>query len=195
MNNTNVEIKARCESPQRVRDVLRRRGASFSGEDRQVDTYFESKTGRLKLREGAIENSLIYYERDDQAGPKVSRITRFDTGKSGDQLKQVLTSALRVVTVVDKRREIYFDRNVKIHIDVVDGLGSFVEIEAIDSDGSLDVLDLEAQCRELMDAFEIQSTDLLNHSYSDMVRGRGQSFRAPRSDSGTASGRALKRAS
>jgi predicted adenylyl cyclase CyaB len=168
MNHINVEIKARCESVDRVRDVLKKRRADYRGEDRQIDTYFRTPTGRLKLREGSIENGLIHYERDNQSGPKVSRVTRYETDHSGQTLKEVLTRALGVITVVDKRREIYYIENVKIHIDTVRGLGSFVEIEAIGGDSVSDERELEMQCREYMRAFQIEDGDLIKVSYSDM---------------------------
>src|ERR1700754_1751811 len=71
MSFTNVEIKARCADPLPIRQYLLA-NALFSGVDEQTDTYFNVKNGRLKLREGNIENNLIYYERDNQAGPKNS---------------------------------------------------------------------------------------------------------------------------
>ena len=79
MRVINVEIKARCADPEQVRAVLRQRNASFAGLDRQVDTYFRAPQGRLKLREGNIENALIYYHRPNQAGPKTSDVLLHQT--------------------------------------------------------------------------------------------------------------------
>ncbi len=64
----NVEIKARCDDPEALLQRLQRLGAVLEGVDRQVDTYFHAATGRLKLRSGNIENSLIHYVRQDSAG-------------------------------------------------------------------------------------------------------------------------------
>ena len=66
----NVEIKARCTNPEFIRQYLKNYPASFKGIDEQTDTYFQSPEGRLKLREGNIENNLIYYKRVNSAGPK-----------------------------------------------------------------------------------------------------------------------------
>ena len=63
MRAINIEIKARCADPERVRAVLGERDARFAGVDQQVDTYFHVPQGRLKLREGKIENALIYFLR------------------------------------------------------------------------------------------------------------------------------------
>ncbi|MCI5058575.1 MAG: adenylate cyclase, partial [Flavobacteriales bacterium] len=68
----NVEIKARCKNPDEIRSILRSLNATFIGKDHQVDTYYECSTGRLKLREGNIENALIYYNRPDDPNPKLS---------------------------------------------------------------------------------------------------------------------------
>ena len=84
MGHLNVEIKARRSDAERVRAILRELGADYRGTDRQTDTYFEAATGRLKLREGDIENSLIYYERADEAGPKQSKVSLY-TVEGGSQ--------------------------------------------------------------------------------------------------------------
>ena len=72
MPHLNVEIKAICNDPSFVRNYLVDHGAIFKGMDEQTDTYFNVKAGRLKLREGNIENNLIFYNRTNQAGPKSS---------------------------------------------------------------------------------------------------------------------------
>ena len=177
MQHVNVEVKATCADPEAVRQVLRRHGADFRGTDRQVDTYFPVPAGRLKLREGNIENRLIYYERGDQPGPRRADVLLLDTAP-GSPIKDILTRALGVRVVVDKRREIYFIDNVKFHIDVVEGLGSFVEIEAQSApdETAPDLPErLGAQCRAWMDELALRPEDLLTPSYSDMlVQPRGQ---------------------
>ena len=145
----NVEIKARCANLDTVRSLLQSKCADAKGTDHQVDTYFRVPSGRLKLREGNIENALIHYERADSEGPKASRITLHRT-EPGSSLKEVLTNALGVLAVVDKRREIFFLENVKFHLDTVEGLGTFVEIEAIDRDGTIGRERLQAQCEQYL---------------------------------------------
>ena len=164
----NVEIKARATDHRFVRRILEERMARRVGEDRQTDTYFNVPEGRLKLREGNIENTLIFYRRTNMAGPKKSEVLLYRVDPDPD-LKEVLTASLGVKVVVAKRREIWFDGNVKIHLDDVDGLGLFLEIEAIDSDGSRDEAELTMQCRHFMDLFEISEQDLIEISYSDLL--------------------------
>ncbi len=164
----NVEIKAEGVDPVRVRSTLREQGAREVGTDRQVDTYFNVERGRLKLREGNIENYLIYYERADQPGPKQADIYLYETEPDA-KLKSLLEAALGVRVVVEKTREIYFVENVKFHIDEVEGLGSYMEIEAIDRDGEIGVEQLRKQCESFLQMFDIREDQLVASSYSDLL--------------------------
>jgi predicted adenylyl cyclase CyaB len=164
-----IEIKARCANPQAIRELLRARNADFRGSDRQIDTYFRVPRGRLKLREGQVENCLVYYEREDQTGPKHSDVTLFPVTPKGT-LKEILTRALGVLVVVEKQREIYFIENVKFHLDTVKDLGNFVEIEAIDAEGTIGKERLLARCQTFLDLFQIAPVDLIALSYSDLLR-------------------------
>lgn len=164
----NIEIKARCEHQGIIRELLQERNADFRGTDRQIDTYYQVANGRLKLRQGSIENNLIHYQRPDQAGPKASQVHLYHPGKS-EELNALLKAALGVKVVVDKQREIYFLKNVKFHLDTVKELGTFVEIEAIDKDGTIGADRLYEQCQYYLELFRIQEKDLLQNSYSDML--------------------------
>lgn len=169
MSYLNVEIKARCADSTLMRNYLLQHGAAFKGIDAQTDTYFNVANGRLKLREGNIENNLIWYERNNQAGPKNSsfKLVKIEDAAG---LKQALIAACGIKVVVQKRREIYFIGNVKFHIDEVPGLGHFAEIEA----GNLQAPELSAeklneQCEFYMRELGIKDADLLESSYSDML--------------------------
>jgi adenylate cyclase class 2 len=163
-----IEIKAKCADQNWIRNVLRSRKARFVGKDYQIDTYFKVNRGRLKLREGNIENNLIFYNREDQKGPKESNVTLFKTGK-GLSIKQILSEALGVLVVVEKDREIYFIDNIKFHIDSVQGLGSFVEIEAMKSREIRNKKELFEQCNFYLELFKIAEKDLIQRSYSDLL--------------------------
>ena len=170
MAHVNIEIKARCDNPQHIRTILQDRKADFKGTDHQVDTYFQVNEGRLKLRQGNIENSLIFYNRPNDAGPKQADVSLFRTdGPGGNQLHEVLTHTLQTKVVVDKQREIYFIDNVKFHLDTVKDLGNFVEIEAIDETGQLGIEKLRAQCNTYIALFDIRPEQLITHSYSDLL--------------------------
>jgi predicted adenylyl cyclase CyaB len=138
------------------------------GVDHQIDTYFRVPEGRLKLRRGNIENTLIQYHRANQSGPKLSSVNLYKP-HDADALYHVLSAALPVLVEVDKQREIYFVDNVKFHIDQVKGLGEFLEIEAIDENGDIGVDKLKEQCDDYLELFEVRAENLMTHSYSDMI--------------------------
>jgi len=164
----NVEIKARCNNPENIRQYLLTNQAEFKGVDEQSDTYFNVSHGRLKLREGNIENNLIYYERSNQPGPKNSQFNLVKL-EDANGLKEVLAKSIGVKVVVRKKREIYYISNVKFHIDQVNGLGSFVEIEAGNVFIDRSPKELKDQCDFYMQEFAIRPEDLVENSYSDLL--------------------------
>lgn len=168
MAHVNIEIKAKSNNQDKIREILKSKNADFKGIDRQIDTYFKINNGRLKLREGKIENHLIHYQRENKEGPKQSNVTLFKSDPKSS-LKEILTKALGVLIIVDKQREIYFIDNVKFHIDIVENLGTFIEIEAIDNDGRIGKDKLLEQCQFFLDLFKISQEDLISVSYSDLL--------------------------
>jgi len=166
MQHTIIEFKARCADHHAIRQKLKQKDARFVGTDHQIDTYFRVSEGRLKLREGDIENSLLFYSRRNHAGTKQSDVTMTNVPRE-TELKAVLARALGVMVAVDKHREIYFVGNVKIHLDEVAGLGTFLEVEAI---GSVEQRDaLQRQCDEFLREFGVKPEDLVAGSYSDLL--------------------------
>ena len=164
----NIEFKAAAKELDVLENLLAQHNALFIGEDHQIDTYFNVQTGRLKLREGNIETALIHYERENFAGAKSSHVLLYQH-LSDKTLKEILIKTLGIKVVVIKRRKISFINNVKFHFDTVAGLGTFVEVEAIDKDGSIDKEKLQAQCDEYAAMFGIAAKDFCSLSYSDMI--------------------------
>lgn len=167
----NIEIKAKSFNQDKIREVLKSNDAEFKGMDHQIDTYFKINFGRLKLREGNIENNLIHYLRENKEGPKQSEVILYRSAPDST-LKKLLSEALGILVIVDKQREIYFIGNVKFHIDTVMNLGTFVEIEAIDINESIGKEKLLEQCRYYLDLFQIPKEDLISGSYSDLMLGK-----------------------
>lgn len=168
MSRINIEIKARCSKHEEIRKILKDKKANFKGIDHQVDTYFNVKIGRLKLREGTIENNLIQYNRPDISGPKQSDFALYKTAPNS-ALKTLLINSLGALVVVDKQREISYIGNIKFHLDEVKGLGKFVEIEAEGEKIEGAYSQLKAQCDAYLKLFEIEEKDLIHNSYSDML--------------------------
>jgi predicted adenylyl cyclase CyaB len=164
----NIEFKASHPDIEAAEALLQNLQPRFVGQDNQLDTYFNVPHGRLKLREGHIENALIHYVRANTAGSKSSQVILYQHQPNA-HLKDALSAALGVKIVVDKQRRIYFINNVKFHFDKVAQLGSFIEVEAIDSDGSIDAATLQNQCNEYAHLFGIAPHQYQTHSYSDML--------------------------
>ena len=140
----------------------------FKGTDHQIDTYFNVTKGRLKLREGNIENALINYDRENITDAKQSDVILYQHEPNA-ALKNILTKQLGVKITVDKKRKIYFIDNVKFHFDRVVGLGTFVEVEAIDADGRFGIEKLKEQCVYYQNFLNVAPMYLLSESYSDMI--------------------------
>ncbi len=165
----NIEIKAHCRDLKKIRDILTSQNAESKGTDHQTDTYFNSKRGRLKLREGNIENNLIHYERENTEGSKESKFTLYKTEQDSN-LKAILEIAIGNKCTVVKDREIYFIENVKFHLDTVKDLGTFVEIEASNKDNNLTKDKLQEQCNFYIKLLQINAKDFISDSYSDMIQ-------------------------
>lgn len=165
-----IEIKAKVENLNPIILILEKTGAKYIGTDEQSDTYFNVAKGRLKLREGIIENNLIQYQRPESKHLKKSKVKLFPMTKGDNTLKNILTDSLGIKVVVKKVRRIYFIDNVKFHIDVVENLGSFVEIEALDTQGLRSEEVLSHQCNYYIDLLKLNRDSFIPHSYADLLK-------------------------
>jgi adenylate cyclase, class 2 len=163
----NVELKARMldlESGHRVAQGL---CATRLPDQLQRDTYFHCPHGRLKLREiDGVRAELIWYGRADEEGPKTSRYFIVPVSEPLT-LKTVLSAAYGVRGVVVKHRSIYLHKNVRIHLDSVDNLGTFLEFEAVLAEGD-DEHHGRAVLNDLKSRFAIADSDLITCSYGDL---------------------------
>lgn len=134
----------------------------------QRDTYFRVPRGRLKLREEEGRGAhLIAYERPDSAGQRQS-LYRIVPVAAADELKAALAGTLGTEIVVSKERRLFVWDHVRIHLDRVDGLGHFLEFEAIVADET-ETATCEARIETLRRAFEIEDANLVGGSYSDLA--------------------------
>jgi predicted adenylyl cyclase CyaB len=166
----NVEIKARIEANQF--ETLRRRSSEIATggpiELVQIDTFFQSRNGRLKLREfGDGSAELIFYERPDCDGPKTSTYVR-SSCLSPATMNQALAGANGVLGVVKKEREVFFVDQTRIHLDRVDGLGTFLELEVVLDDGDSPEQG-ESIAREIMKQLGIDCSQLVSGAYFDLL--------------------------
>jgi predicted adenylyl cyclase CyaB len=168
MKIKNLEFKARVDDLDIYENKLMKLNPVFKGLDHQIDTYFNVTKGRLKLREGNIENALINYDRENITDAKQSDVILYQHEPNA-ALKNILTKHLGVKITVDKKRKIYFIDNVKFHFDKVVGLGTFLEVEAIDSNESFTIEQLKEQCDKYFNYFALDKSQLVDKSYSDLV--------------------------
>jgi predicted adenylyl cyclase CyaB len=166
MKRLNFEFKARLKNERGVREALKKLRARFIGTDHQIDTYFRVPSGRLKVREGRLENALIFYRRSNLRRARQARVEMVLLPPR-NSLRAILARSLGTLAVVDKRREIYFVKNVKIHLDRVRRLGKFLEVEAISRSG--DMKKIRSQARQFQKLFGITTEDMVAESYSDLI--------------------------
>jgi predicted adenylyl cyclase CyaB len=167
----NIEIKARA----RNFTDLRRGAETISDTPVQVipqeDTFFHTLKGRLKLRQLAPDRGqLVYYERPDQDGPKRSTYHIFETSDPAG-LKTTLNLALGVRGVVRKTRYLYLVGQTRVHLDEVEGLGEFMELEVVLRPEQSD-LEGQAIASELMKQLGVEEEDLLEGAYMDLLEGK-----------------------
>lgn len=162
-----VELKARYEDLGKARALLT--GAERLGTFRQTDTYFSLGERRLKLRavDGRKEGQLVYYERPDRGGVKESLVLLADLPDAAVVL-DILRRAFPVLAEVRKTREVYRFQDVQVHLDVVEGLGKFLEFEKVVS-GDAEEKDGRAQLEALAGYFQIGPEDQMASSYSDLL--------------------------
>lgn len=168
MKIRNFEFKAKVNDLEKYENKLLSLNPRFVGIDYQIDTYFNALQGRLKLREGNIENSLINYDRKNILGSKESQIILYQH-EPNIGLKNILIKQLGVKIIVEKKRKIYFIENIKFHFDSVEKLGSFIEVEAIDSKEEFSIEELKKQCDTFFDFFELTTQNIIDKSYSDLM--------------------------
>ena len=164
----NIEIKARATDPV----ALTARAASLATqgpvEIEQDDTFFRCDAGRLKLRTFADRSGeLIFYRRTDQAGPKESFYVR-SPAASPDSLREALELAYGVVGRVIKHRTLFLVGRTRVHLDSVEGLGNFLELEVVLADDEPAERGIE-EARALMTSLGVEPGRLIEDAYVDML--------------------------
>ncbi len=164
----NIEIKARVDDL----DALARKVVDIADESPFVierdDTFFQCPNGRLKLRAfSRQEGELIFYRRPDRPGPKESFYLRSPTA-SPDSLREALCAAYGSAGRVRKRRVLYLVGRTRIHLDAVENLGSFVELEVVLRDTEA-ATDGEVEAMQLMQALGVSAGQLVEAAYVDLL--------------------------
>lgn len=164
----NVEIKAKVRNLAQTKELIERLPFSSREVVDQEDTFFVVEKGKLKLRRIAHNRAeLIRYDRTDQIGPKTSEYSITATN-CPDIVLRSLSGRYAIKGIVKKRRELYIIRQMRIHLDDVDGLGNYIEFEYVLNEGQ-DVREGEEQVNKLMDILGIGKDDLEDKAYIDLL--------------------------
>lgn len=168
----NIEIKARVRDAAATERCVREWATAGPQDLSQDDTFFHCPAGRLKLREfGDGQGELIFYRRADQSGPKESFYARAPAADPG-ALREVLGHAMGQGGRVIKQRRVYWFGRTRIHLDRVDGLGDFLELEVVLNEDEASEHGVQ-EARALMMRIGIALDDLLECSYLDLLRSQG----------------------
>lgn len=164
----NIEIKARCNDHSQVEKVMQRMNIPFESSEAQADTYFNVPNGRLKVREYGNKNAvLIPYIRPDLNKPRSSDYVLLDINEPNHTI-DLLENMFGIRLVVEKVRKIYLYDNIRIHLDFIEDLGKFVELEGVitqedQREETLQKIEL------LMELFEIKENDIVENAYVDLL--------------------------
>ena len=164
----NIEIKARIKDLSRIRGLLEELRDTSCEAVVQEDIFFYTPKGRLKLRVLAPDfGELIYYERENVSGPRPSNYLIVASTDPGS-LRALLSGALGVRGIVRKQRRLYMAGNTRIHLDEVEGLGLFLELEIVLNPGQT-AEEGETIANELMRKIGIEKDDLVKEAYIDLL--------------------------
>ena len=164
----NVEIKAFVTCMSSLRSKAAELSKSDGVEIKQSDTFFTTNQGRLKLRHLiGTDAQLVYYDRSDKEGPKLSDYHIVTTDQP-EELSKVLSKALGVRGEVKKTRWLYTVGQTRVHCDTVEGLGDFAELEVVLEDNQ-SVEDGQLIADDLMEKLGIEKTKLIKCAYMDLL--------------------------
>lgn len=167
----NIEIKARIESVEALEPMVAAIANSGPIEIFQDDTFFQCETGRLKLRAfSETKGELIFYKRSNQAGPKESFYVRSPTDKPAS-LREALSLAYGEAGRVRKNRTLYLVGRTRVHLDRVECLGHFLELEVVLSEGETSQSGIDV-AHHLMAQFGIEPTQLIEGAYVELLVGK-----------------------
>ncbi len=164
----NIEIKARISGVAALQPLAARLADSGPTLIEQDDTFFACPNGRLKLRDQSGAGAeLIFYQRADERGPKESFYLRVPV-PDPDALRELLQLAHGQVGRVRKRRVLFLIGRTRVHLDAVEGLGEFLELEVVLQDGEAAEAGI-AEARRIMAQLEVTPQQLIEGAYVDLL--------------------------
>lgn len=168
----NIEIKARCLNHKPIEEIMHKMNFPFKGTEQQTDTFFNVPKGRLKLREYNNKPAiLIPYIRPDVNTPRNSDYILLKTDDA-EQTIEVLSQMFGIRLAVEKTRKIYLYDNVRIHLDSVENLGTFIELEGVIKNPAQREETIQ-KIELLMELFDIKDEDIIINAYVDLLEKKG----------------------
>jgi predicted adenylyl cyclase CyaB len=165
----NIEIKAQIASTNELIEKIKTMGAKGPWVLNQYDTYYKFPLGRLKIRTVNDEISeLIIYYRSNNKGPKISRYSIFSLGNYCGLVSSILNLVFKETARVNKKRILFLHGNTRIHVDSVEKLGSFYELEVVLKDNESIKYGQEI-ANNIMEKLGTKNSQLIQESYSDMI--------------------------
>jgi len=160
----NLEIKLKMDSFEKILMRLKNMGASDEGTLNQKDIYYQIENGLLKLRVQDGENVLIKYNRDESGN---DRWSDYDILKlSGEDVERYMKGIFNIETIVEKERKLYLYKDTRIHLDTVNDLGLFLELETVVT-SSLDYA--KDLFNEMVTILELDTGRQILSSYRDLM--------------------------
>ena len=164
----NIEIKAKVKNIEALKSRIESLYHIEPQKINQVDTFFKLEKGRLKLRTFSKDKGeLIFYERSNSSGPKRSDYFIYKT-QNPEELKKLLQISLGIRGVVQKKRFLYLVNNSRIHLDKVENLGSFIELEVVLNHEKTENEGKEI-AKDFMNKLNINEKDLIDLAYIDLL--------------------------
>ncbi|MGV3724339.1 MAG: class IV adenylate cyclase [Actinomycetota bacterium] len=166
----NLELKFRCADPGMIRTRAAVLGAEDGGRLWQRDTFFPAELGRLKLRDfGDGAGELIAYRRPDSTEARGSDYLLANL-TDPDALRRVMSFGLGEAGTVRKQRRLFLWRHTRIHLDEVEGLGDFVELETVIVEQTEDAA--HEELRLVVEALGLRDQDRIARAYVDLLNDR-----------------------
>jgi predicted adenylyl cyclase CyaB len=165
---SNIEMKSSLKDRSATEAVAVRLSETGGETIRQEDIFFHCRGARLNLRVlGSDRGELIRYERADAAEARCSRYMIAPTTEP-QALKEILAKTIGIVGVVKKTRTLYRIGQTRVHIDEVEGLGTFLELEVVLRQGQSEI-EGKAVAESLMSQFGIEQQQLISGAYVDLL--------------------------
>jgi predicted adenylyl cyclase CyaB len=160
----NLEIKVELKSHKEIKNILKKNKIQLSETLIQKDIYYKTDSGILKLRIEKGTQTLIFYDRNEKSKKRWSDYHLLEIKNADANI--YLKKFLKVITIVDKKRELFLYEHTRIHLDYVKNLGYFLELETRVMDG---LKDAEKRFNHLLDLLNLRDKKELRYSYRDLL--------------------------